>query len=102
MPASKQKPTTVKIGPHVYTVVDVERLQAAGNHQSLYGQINYPQQTIEVEKNLIGTYKRMVIWHEIIHGILETAGIHEHDEQLLDAVASGIVQVLQDNAWLRQ
>ena len=39
--------------------------------------------------------KRVTLWHELIHGILENAGIHNHDEQQIDAIAYGIVAVLQ-------
>lgn len=96
------KPKVVKIGPHTYTVNEVERLQDGDGVKTLYGQIKCAQQVIEVEKRLVGSYKRQTVWHEILHGILENAGIREdHDEQMIDALATGIVQVLQDNAWLR-
>lgn len=93
---------TVKIGPHTYTVKEVERLISVEGSTVLYGQIRCAQQTIEIEKGMVGTYKRQTIWHEVVHGILEGAGIRDdHDERLIDALSTGIVQVLQDNPWLR-
>jgi hypothetical protein len=102
MTTPKKQPI-IKIGPHTYKLIEIERLQDRGNYHSLCGQIDFRKQTIEIEKGLVGTYKRQTTWHEILHGILEAAGIRgDHDEQIIDAVATGIVQVLQDNDWLRR
>jgi hypothetical protein len=103
MTTRKKPQQTVKIGPHTYRVVEIERLQDRGNYRSLCGQIDFRNLTIEIEKGLVGTYKRQTLFHEIIHGVLENAGIRgDHDEQVVDAIATGIVQVLQDNEWLRR
>jgi hypothetical protein len=102
-PVKTVKPAqTVKIGPHRYKVEEIERLVSGDGTQPLYGEINYSRGVIRIEKGLAGSYKRQTVWHEALHGILEGAGIREdHDERMIDAIATGIVQVLQDNPWLR-
>jgi hypothetical protein len=67
------------------------------------GECNYEQARIRISPKLAGQLKRVTLWHEIIHAVLFNAGVYapEHDEQQIDALAHGIVQVLDDNPILR-
>lgn len=45
-------------------------------------------------------YKCIVLWHEILHGIIEDRGLELDDdleEKVCEALSRGIYQVLQDN-----
>lgn len=95
-------PKQVQIGPIVYTVVEVEELHEEGAGRFLYGDIHYGKCRIRVDADLDPQAKHLTLWHEILHGILNGAGIDsaDHDEQHIDALAHGIVQVLRDNPGL--
>lgn len=43
--------------------------------------------------------KRATLFHEAIHAILEHAG-QDCEEGVIDAIAHGIYEMLQDNPWL--
>lgn len=95
-----ETPLTIKIGPVTYRVKEVTGLHDRG--QELLGQIDYSQETIELRTEQGPTAKRVTLWHEIFHGILANAGLSDHDERLIDALAYGLVSVLVDNPKLRQ
>jgi hypothetical protein len=100
---SKAKNTTVKLGPHTYSVLEVDNLRS-DEGAKLDGQIEYHKLKIEIDSDTVSTYKRYVLWHELIHGMLANAGIdgEMHDETTIDIIASGVMQVLQDNEWIRK
>lgn len=85
----------IKIGSTTYLVIDREDLH--DNHKTLYGWIRHDTSEILIEKD-VGPQKRyIVLWHEIVHGILHNAGIEDHEERMVLALGHGIVQVLRDN-----
>ena len=90
-------PSTVKIGPVVYTVVENQRFP----QDSLAGQIRYLEQVIEIQPKMGDTITQVTLWHEMLHGILFAGGFREQDEQMLDVLAHGIVRLLQDNEFLQ-
>lgn len=100
---SKVQYNTVKLGPHTYNIVEVDNLRG-DDGTKLDGQIEYHKLTIEIDSDTVSTYKRCVLWHELIHGMLDNAGIDSdmHDETTIDIIASGVMQVLQDNEWIRK
>lgn len=65
-----------------------------------YGAINYEENTISLS-NTRGTgyqYRCITLWHEILHGIRNHAGLEiKNEEAVVDMFAKGIYQVLQDN-----
>lgn len=65
-----------------------------------YGLIDYAQQTIVIKSGIAPTAARVTLWHEIIHGVLYNLGYVNHDEEMVDGLAHGIVQVLIDNPRL--
>ncbi len=90
-------PSTVKIGPVVYTVVENQRFP----QDSLVGQIRYLEQVIEIQPKMGDTITEVTLWHEMLHGILFAGGFREQNEQMLDVLAYGIVRLLQDNEFLQ-
>jgi hypothetical protein len=90
----------IQIGPITYSVVEVPELAGAGP-SSLCGDIDTQKCRIRINADMADAIKRVTLWHEIVHGILFAAGIMEHDEQVIDAIGHGLVQVLRDNPQLR-
>lgn len=89
----------IRIGSVSYAVRLVEEL--AGDSRALYGDINYGRCRIRVSADMDAQVQRVTLWHEVLHGILNNAAITEHPEQLIGALAHGIIQVLNDNPILR-
>ena len=92
---------TIRIGPIDFKYVESE-LIVSNDAKQLDGKITYNKQQIEVASPYPEQYRRLVLWHEIVHGILNLAGRDCDDEGLIDALAGGIVQVLRDNPQLRE
>jgi hypothetical protein len=68
----------------------------------LNGHIKYNDCQICVEAEMSPQAKRQTIWHEIVHGILTHAGMEKQDESMIDAIAYGIMDVIQNNPWLAE
>jgi len=92
----------VKIGPIKYKIVEKKRLTNHGRDTKLDGSASYSHCRIGIEKGLNKQAKRLTLWHEIIHCILVQNGVGEHDERVVDAMAYGILDVLQDNPELNE
>lgn len=91
-------PESVRIGGVEYRVrEDCPALNDGEN--LLYGRINYRANEIELSEIVKGHQKKcIVLWHEILHGIREHAGLEIADEEkVVEMFARGIYQVLQDN-----
>jgi len=87
------------IGAIAYEVIEVAEL--ASEHGTLCGEISSTKCRIRIDADMAAPVKQVTLWHEIIHGILFNAGYREHDEQQIDALAYGLMQVLRDNPILR-
>ena len=91
-------PNSVRIGGVEYSVEYVENLNNGVN--LAYGHIDYDNCVIELSAT-VGKKKKKrchTLWHEILHGIREHAGLEiENEEAVVDMFAKGIYQVLQDN-----
>ena len=91
-------PESVRIGGVEYEVIDnVSGLNDGQN--VLAGEINYNDSVIRLNEVVAGhQMKCITLWHEILHGIRDHAGIEIEDEEtVVDLFARGIYQVLQDN-----
>ena len=86
----------IKIGHICYKVKKVKRLNDGGGNV-MYGQINYGKSLIELDAGMNCQHTRQTLWHEAIHAIMSHSGIEKHDEQLVEILASGIMQVINDN-----
>jgi hypothetical protein len=89
----------IKIGPMVFQVTKVGALKNSKGER-FDGWIYHDTCRICLDENLTDQYERVVLWHEIIHEILTQAGVEDQNEGLIDAMAYGLVGVLQDNPWL--
>jgi hypothetical protein len=88
----------IKIGGVDYPVSDRDDLH--DNHKPLYGWIKFNTMEILINSELGPQARYTVLWHEIVHGILNHAGFDEQDEKLVCALGHGLVQVLRDNPEL--
>ena len=91
-------PESVRIGGVEYKVIDnVSGLNDGRN--VLAGEINYNDSVIRLNEAVAGhQMKCITLWHEILHGIRDHAGIEIADEEtVVEMFARGIYQVLQDN-----
>jgi hypothetical protein len=93
-------PETVRIGPIDYKIEEVVRLTTADNTR-LCGEIDYHNSVINLDTEQSPQSKRVTLWHEILHGILNNAGKSDHNEELIEIISLGIVGVLRDNPSLR-
>lgn len=92
-------PSVIRIGGVDYAVVQTPRLN--NGEKMAYGHIDYEKAVIEYnpdnckDSQFIGR----ILWHEILHGIAEHANLEigSDEESVIDTLAKGIYQVLQDN-----
>jgi len=87
--------TTIRIGVLDYTV-RVERDPRSEDDRKLYGEIAYGEGTIRIDASAKPAFQAVVLWHELIHGLLEQAG-QEQSEATCNAIAFGVVQLLRDS-----
>lgn len=85
---------TIRVGPVTYTLIRDPALGADG----ALGTVNTNRQEIRLAAGMASERERIELWHEVIHAILFGAGIDEHDEQVVGALAHGIVAALKDNS----
>ena len=91
-------PESVRIGGVEYEICYKGNLR--DGTELLYGCISYDDCTITLsETDGTGHQKRcQTLWHEILHGIRNHAGMEiENEEEIVEMFAKGIYQVLQDN-----
>ena len=91
-------PDSIRIGGVEYPVVYVEHLNNGVN--LAYGHIDFDTCKIELSDTIGTAHEKRckILWHEILHGIREHAGLEiENEEEVVDMFAKGIYQVLQDN-----
>ena len=92
-------PATVRIGHVDYRVHVQHKPKVKG--RLVDGRIRYSRARITVARHLGPQAARLTLWHEIMHGILTHAGLTDQSEQVIEALANGVVQVLRDNPELR-
>lgn len=86
----------VKIGGIDYAVIRVKDLHSEQGIK-LDGCIVHNQFEICLDEDLAPTAVLQTLWHEILHGILVQSGFTEHNEQIVDLLAFGIVSALTNN-----
>jgi len=91
----------IKIGPILYKVKLVGNLVDDEDGTSLDGHIKHSSCIILLRKDLPEQRIKQVLWHELLHGIMEMMGI-DQSEQSVEALSSGIMLLLQDNPWLAE
>lgn len=93
-------PNSVRIGGVEYSVGYVDNLRH-GN-QLAYGHINWDNSEILLSGTDGTSHQKrcITLWHEIIHGIVHHANLdidNAGEEAIVDTIAKGVYQVLQDN-----
>lgn len=101
MAKSKNSLNAIQIGPINYRLSFVDdRIQ--DSDQVLLGRVDLSRSKIEVTKDVSPDLMRVVLWHEIFHAIFSDRGLSfgEMEENIVDAMAYSIVQVLRQNPGL--
>ena len=91
-------PDTIRIAGVEYKIVIVPNLM--NGPTAAYGHIDFENSLIELSDTFGTEYQKRckILWHEILHGIVENSGMKiENEEEIVDMFAKGVYQVLQDN-----
>ncbi len=91
-------PESIRINGVEYTIRNTENLN--DGRQMLDGRITYGDSLIQIKADQGHQHKCIILWHEIVHGILYHAGVELDDdteEKIAEALGFGLYQVLQDN-----
>lgn len=88
----------IRIGAIDYTVEETNNLYS--DHGVRMGEHDSVLTCIRINQNISPQAKRVTLMHEIVHAILANAGKCDHDEEMVDLLAHGIVGVLRDNPHL--
>lgn len=91
-------PESVRIGGVEYPVVYVDYLNDGVS--LAYGHIDYEECEIALSGTSGTSHEKrcQTLWHEILHGIRNHAGMEiENEEAVIEMFSKGIYQVLQDN-----
>ena len=91
-------PESVRIGGIDYKIEYADNVRIGD--ELCYGSISYDDSVITLSTNDGTEHQRrcITLWHEILHGIREHAGMKIKDEEaIVEMFSKGIYQVLQDN-----
>ena len=82
---------TVNVCGILHNVIECEDIFNTDAH---FGQIDYTDCRIKVNKDLAEDFKNEIICHEMLHGILVHLGYNDYsnDEQFVQALANAINQ----------
>ncbi len=93
-------PEAIRIGGVEYEIRYVPNIR----HDNViaYGRISWDDAVIELSETDGTSHQKrcQTLWHEIIHGIVEHANMdveNSNEESIVDTIAKGVYQVLQDN-----
>lgn len=93
----------LRVGPIDFAVERVSDLRG-DDGKALYGEVKWQRCTVRIEADCVAQQQRQTMWHEVIHILLEQSGrtaLSQNDE-VVDSLAYGIMQVIRDNSWLAQ
>lgn len=88
-------PVIVKVGPIDYQVKEVDGLRS-DDGKWLHGDVNWFEFLIRVSTDHTDRSRFVTLWHEVLH-VIETQYGFVLTEQQITCLATGIVQVMQDN-----
>jgi hypothetical protein len=95
---------SVKVGPIRFDVSLVKKLNAVNDAGTgmewLNGRVLWQESLIEIEEGLNEDVRRAALLHEVLHAVLEQAGITEHPETSVVALGYGLLQLLRANPEL--
>jgi len=96
-------PKIVKVGYHVYEVREVEDLEkiAPKNLEvsGIWGFVDFEKAIIWIKKDIEDRWKKTTFIHELLHTILEEAGMPQDSkaEKLILSIQNVFAQVFEDN-----
>ena len=98
MSTTKPLPKTIMLGGTTYKVSLVKGLRSTDGATLLFGAAHNTKPLIEIEADLAVERQWQVMWHELLHHILNNAGLREaHDELVIEAVSTQINWLLIQN-----
>jgi hypothetical protein len=68
--------------------------------KEILGDVNFQKAEIRISRNQSGQAENKVVWHEVLHVVLDLCGIPA-SESTTDKLADTLIQVLADNPSLR-
>ena len=79
-----------------YDIILVDKLVS---DESLYGEINFPNQIIRIDKNLKKDRISRTLIHEITHGIMESIGLEDINasEEKIQSISNAIYLLIINN-----
>jgi Zn-dependent peptidase ImmA (M78 family) len=91
-------PDKVKIGWRNYKVNKSDAKRNTKG-ETLYGEIDYGEQTIYINNEYCQDQMKVTLLHEIIHGIFNKQGQVDWgcNEALIESIAEGIYELILDN-----
>lgn len=93
-------PTEIFIGGINYTITTLLDFKDPITGIGMDGHVSYNQCEIKIDIGLTNQIQWQTLIHEILHTILAQAGRqNEVSEEAIDAIAYGIVGVIQGNDW---
>ena len=91
----------IKIGTQIFDIKIIDDLHDSG--RELDGWLQPWKSEISLDSRLNTYSSRLTLWHEIVHQIIAIAGIKEDiPEPAIDALAYGVIQILEDNKWIAE
>lgn len=71
---------------------EVREVEVVSKETFLLGEIDYINQVIKLDKALADEKKCQILMHEILHGILESLGLDEinDDEKMVQSIAAAL------------
>lgn len=87
-------PKSIRVGANDY---ELNRVRGISSGESLWGQIVYGTNRINVDDSLEGSRLRDVIAHELAHAILFEAGYDDHEEEQANRIGKVLAMLLRDN-----
>lgn len=90
-------PNKIRINGIDYAIESPKHLD--NGERLLAGQVSYCESKIKIKATHEHQYRCVSLWHEILHAIAFSTGLElgENEEKIIDTLAYGINQVIQDN-----
>jgi hypothetical protein len=97
MKKPKNLTTPIRIGAIEYDVKHTEDLKTEEGDADLMGCIRHLECEIHLRTGMKTQISRAVLLHEIVHGMLSQAGVQDHSEHAIDAIAFGLLELERNN-----
>ena len=92
------KIAAVKIGAIYYSIEYVTDLRR--NDEKLDGRLQHGQTKITIDADMNHQATTQILLHEVVHAIAAQIGVPNMKEDVVDALAFGVYQVIRENPQL--